>query len=85
MPKKAVPTLRELRDGFGRPTPPPPMTQKQVAALVYIDQSSLSKIESGADRPSPRLLFRLSQAYGVSYEFIVLCAAETLRRGSKRT
>lgn len=79
MPKK-VPTLRELRDGVGRATPPPPLTQHQVASMAGVSQSMIAYIERGDKKPSPRLLWRLSQVFGVSYEAITLAAEETRRR-----
>ena len=78
MPKR-IPTLRDLRDGIGRPVPPPPMTQTQVAVMAGVKQSAISNIERGRYRASTRLLWRLAQVYGVSYEFIVACAEETAR------
>lgn len=88
MPKK-VPTLKDLRRGIGRPVPPPPFTQKQVERIASthysdpIDQTTLSKIESGKRHPSDGLLYRLSVIYGVDYEFIRLCAEETRRRARR--
>ena len=85
MSKKVVPTLRDLRDGIGRPVPPAPLTQVEVGRMLAIDQTTLSKIETGQRRASPRLLFRLAMLYGVSYEAIVLSAEETQRQaGTKR-
>ena len=70
---KPTPTLRDLRNGIGRAVPPPPLTQKQAANLAGISQAMISMIENGQARPSQRLLWRLAQVYGVSYEAI--CAA----------
>lgn len=87
MPKKVIPTLRDLRRGIGRPVPPPPFTQQQVEKLSGahwlndpIDQTTLSKLERGQRRASDSLLYRLSVLYGVSYDFIRLSAQETLRQ-----
>jgi transcriptional regulator with XRE-family HTH domain len=77
-----VPTLRDLRNGKGRAIPPPPLTQDQVAELANLSQSMITAIETGRRKPSPRALWRLAQVYGVTYEFIVLAAEETARRGS---
>lgn len=41
------------------------MSQKELAAKVRISQSAMSKIESGARRPSPAVAERIARALGM--------------------
>ena len=50
--------------------------------MAGVKQSAISNIERGRFRASTRLLWRLAQVYGVSYEFIVACAEETAARSA---
>lgn len=56
------------------------MTQAQAAIAANVNQSYLSQIERGRQEPTARVLWRLAIAYGISYEFILECAAETMRQ-----
>ena len=56
--------LRDLRIGRG-------LSQKQVAALIGVDSSTISTYESATRLPSYPALIRLAKVYGVSVDYLL--------------
>lgn len=57
--------FRELRIQHGF------KTQKDLAAVLYVNQTAVSQWERGATTPSTDMLKRLSQMYGVSVDYLL--------------
>lgn len=75
-----APSLKDLRRGIGRPVPPKPYTQKEVAALASISQAMVSMMERAEVYPTDRILFRPTQVYYVPLETLRRARTETFRR-----
>lgn len=73
-----VPSLAEMRLAVGRKGVP--LRQTELAERADISQSYLSQIEAGVKRPSPFMMIRLANAFGVSLDELQASARETLRR-----
>ena len=75
-----IPSLKDLRNGIGRPVPPKPYTQQEVAYLAGISQAMVSMMETGQQWPSDQILFRLIPVLYVPIETLRAARAETWRR-----
>lgn len=56
--------LKELREQLG-------LTQKQMAEMANCQQKAYQRYESGEREPSFELLIRMSDAYGVSVDYLI--------------
>jgi transcriptional regulator with XRE-family HTH domain len=56
--------FKELRKKFG-------YSQKQVAELLFVNQTAVSQWERGATRPGPELLLKLSELYHTTTDYLL--------------
>lgn len=57
--------FKELRQGKGF------KTQKDLADVLYVNQTAVSQWERGATMPSSQMLLKLSELYGVSVNYLL--------------